>query len=94
MNIQIMHERFDRLEQLMLLAAKSVLTLSDVADLTGLSKSQIYKLICSKRIPHYRPDGRRIYFERAEIEAWLKQNHVPVFDEEQTAARAEEGGMR
>ena len=70
-----------------LLAAKNVLTLEDVSLLTGLSKSHLYKLTCNHQIPHYNPNGKQLYFDRAEIEAWMKQGKVSTVDEsEQMAA--------
>ena len=70
-----------------LLAAKNVLTLEDVSLLTGLSKSHLFKLTCNHQIPHYKPNGKQLYFDRAEIEAWMKQGKVSTVDEsEQMAA--------
>jgi len=80
--------RLEAIEQYSLLAAKTVLTLNDVALLTGLSKSHLYKMTCQKQIPYYRPNGKQIYFDRGEVEAWMKQNRVSAIQEaEQTAAR-------
>jgi len=80
--------RLEAIEQYSLLAAKTVLTLNDVALLTGLSKSHLYKMTCQKQIPYYRPNGKQIYFDRGEVEAWMKQNRVSTTQEaEQTAAR-------
>lgn len=59
-----------------ILAAKNVLDLGDVSALTGLSKSYLYKLTCAKDIPHYKPHGKQVYFDRKEIEDWMKQNRV------------------
>ena len=59
-----------------ILAAKNVLDLEDVSALTGLSKSYLYKLTCNKDIPHYKPHGKQVYFDRKEIEDWMKQNRV------------------
>lgn len=78
----------DRLEQLTALAAKSVLTLDDVAVLTGLSKSHLYKLTCTQRIPHYKPNARLLYFDRKEVEAWMKRGKVNSVDEAESAAAA------
>lgn len=64
-----------------LLAAKSVLTLEDVALLTGLSKSHLYKLTSNKEIPHYRPNGKFIYFSKDEIEKWMMRGRVASNDE-------------
>lgn len=58
------------------LFAKQVLTLDDAVLFTGLKKSYLYKLTCRKEIPHYKPKGEFIYFDRAELEAWMKQNRV------------------
>ena len=69
-----------------LLAAKNVLTLEDVSLLTGLSKSHLYKLTCNHQIPHYKPNGKQLYFDRAEIEAWMKQGKVSTVDESEQMA--------
>lgn len=72
---------------LFFIGSKNVLTLEDVSLLTGLSKSHLYKLTCNHQIPHYKPNGKQLYFDRAEIEAWMKQGKVSTIDEsEQMAA--------
>lgn len=82
-----MEEKINQILTYSLLAAKNVLTLEDVALLTGLSKSYLYKLTCAKQIPYYRPNGKQIYFDRGEVEAWMKQNRVNTRKEaEQQAA--------
>lgn len=82
-----MEEKINQILVYSLLAAKNVLTLDDVALLTGLSKSHLYKLTCTKQIPYYRPNGKQIYFDRAEVEEWMKQNRVATQREiEQNAA--------
>lgn len=71
-----------------LLAAKNVLTLDDVVLLTGISKNHLYNLTCRKEIPYYRPRGKQIYFDRAEVEAWMKQNRVNTRHEAESNAAA------
>lgn len=68
--------KLNAIERYSLLGAKNVLNLDDVAMLTGLSKSHLYKLTCTKQIPHYKPNCKAMYFDRAELEAWMKQNRV------------------
>lgn len=71
-----------------LLAAKNTLDVDDVVALTGLSKGFVYKLTCRKEIPHYKPNGKLLYFDRQEIESWMKQNRVNTIEEaEQTASK-------
>ena len=79
-------EQLNRIERNSLLASKNVLNLEDVALLTGLSKSHIYKLTYRHEIPFYRPNGKQIYFDRRELEAWMKRNRVATVDEIDQAA--------
>ena len=65
-----------KIERYTLLAAKNVLTADDVVLLTGLKKSYLYKLTMARQIPYYKPNGKNIFFDRAEIEQWQKQNRV------------------
>ena len=69
-------EQLSRIEKYSLLSAKNVLSLDDVSVLTGLSKSHLYKLTCTHQIPFYKPNGKQIYFDRGEVESWMKQNRV------------------
>ena len=87
---QIKIDMEDKLNQILvysLLAAKNVLTLDDVALLTGLSKSHLYKLTCTHQIPYYKR-AKMLYFDRAEVESWMKQNRVATQQEAEQAAIA------
>ncbi len=55
---------------------KEVLTLEEASEFLGVSKSQLYKLTRTAAIPHYKPNGKYIYFDRAELVEWVKQNPV------------------
>lgn len=89
-NIKNMEEtillKLEAIERNTLLAAKTVLTSQDVAFLTGLSLSTIYSMTCKQQIPHYKPTGRHIYFDRKEIEEWMKQNRIGTIQEAERAA--------
>ena len=78
--------QLDRIERNTLLAAKKVLTFEDVALITGLSRSYLYKLTSANQIPHYKPSGKQLYFDREEIESWLKQNRVATVEETERKA--------
>lgn len=66
-------ERFEKLENHILTTQKTVLNINEVCTLTGLSKSTIYKLTMTGKIPHYK-QAKHLYFDRIEIESWLKSN--------------------
>ena len=70
-----------------LICQKEILTLGEVAQYTGLAKSQLYKLTSKKKIPHYKPTGKICYFKRSEVDAWLTSN--PVATESELNDRAQ-----
>lgn len=73
-------ERLERIEKSVLLS-KNVLTFDEAVMFTGLAKSYLYKLTASGKIPHYKPSGKLIYFDRAELEKWMLRNPVKTADE-------------
>lgn len=92
---EIVLKQLAEIRNFSLLAAKNVLDIDDVVLLTGLSKGYIYKLTCKKEIPYYKPNGKLIYFDRQEVEGWMKQNRVnSVVETEQQASKylLEKGG--
>ena len=77
-------ERLEALEHNALLtgiAHKNVLTTQEAAMYLGWSMSYLYKKTMNKDIPHYCPMGKTLYFDRLELEAWLKRNRVASNDE-------------
>lgn len=87
-NNKNMEEKINKILVYSLLAAKNVLTLDDAALLTGLSKSHLYRLTCTHQIPYYKPNGKQIYFDRGELETWMKQNRVATVKEVEQQAVA------
>ena len=65
--------RVEELENLVFLS-KNVLSFEEASKFLNLSKSYLYKLTSGNLIPHYKPQGKMLYFEKAELEAWLRQN--------------------
>ena len=53
-----------------------VLSFDEASKFLNLSKSYLYKLTSGNLIPHYKPQGKMLYFEKAELEAWLRQNPI------------------
>lgn len=76
-------ERLDRLERLMI-ANKEVLTFDETCDYTGISRSYLYKLTAAGQIPHSKPNGKLIFFEREKIVRWLLQNQQKPLPESKT----------
>ena len=73
--IQQMEEAFKCLEK-WLFAGKDVLTLDEASVFLDASKSQLYKLTRTFAIPHYKPNGKTIYFSKEELVEWIKKHPV------------------
>ena len=76
---------------------KEVLTSDEAARYLGISKSYLYKLTMRQQIPHYKPMGKMVYFNRLELESWLQSNRVATADEISQRAQAycaRKGGRR
>ena len=86
-------ERFESLEKHLLCTQKAVLNIDELCTLTGLSKSTIYKLTMNGKIPFYK-QAKHLYFDRVEVEAWLKINRGFNVDEIETrSALSIKGGV-
>ena len=73
MDTIIILERLDRLEKL-LIGRKEVLTFDEASDYTGISRSYLYKLTASRKIPHSKPNGKMVFFDKKKLVDWLLQN--------------------
>jgi excisionase family DNA binding protein len=67
-------ERLARIESLVLIGAKEVLTIDECAMFTGYSRNYIYRLTSQRAIPCYKPGGGKICFRKSEIERWMLSN--------------------
>ena len=69
------------------LLKKEVLNFNEGARYLELSQSHLYKLTSSGSIPHYKPNGKKIYFNRQELDQWRLRNRCNSQEElEQQAA--------
>ena len=67
--------RIDSLENI-LNQGKDVLTLEEAAKFMGIARSSLYKLTHEQLIPFFKPNGKMVFFEKADLVAWMKQNRV------------------
>jgi len=65
---------------------KETLNLKEAAKYLNVSCSHLYKLTYSKQIPHYKPRGKQVFFERKELDRWLLQNRQTTKAEMEQAA--------
>jgi len=89
MDVKII-ERLESIEKLLLeqqTLQKQVLNFNETCRYLELSQSHLYKLTSTGAIPHYKPNGKKIYFQRLELDQWLLRNRMDSQEEiEQQAA--------
>lgn len=64
------------LEELKLTSSfsKNTLTLKEACAYTSISQSYMYKLTASYKIPYHNPFGKKLYFNKNELDRWLTSN--------------------
>ncbi len=67
---------------------KDIISFNEALELTGYSRGYLYRLISRRSIPHYKPNGGRVYFDRDELVAWLKRNRVATAEELEAQAQS------
>lgn len=53
---------------------KEVLNFNEAAVYLEVSHSHLYKLTSTNTIPAYKPNGKKLYFNREELNKWLLTN--------------------
>ena len=80
---------FDKLtaiESLLVATQPKPLTLKEAAEFLDFSRSYLYRLTSQGRVPCYKPEGKRVYFDRAELVDWLKRNRNRTQEETEEKA--------
>jgi len=89
-NENLILERLSQIEQKIdeqALLKKEVLNFNDACKYLDISAYHLYKLTSQKLVPHFCPQGKKLYFNRAELDEWLQRNRQSSTDEiEQEAA--------
>ena len=69
----VIKERLKTIEDA-LYTTKDILNMKEVCKYLDISQSLLYKLTCSGEIPHFKPRGKMIFFEKKELIEWIKRN--------------------
>lgn len=56
------------------LLQKNVLNFNETTRYLNVSPSHLYKLTSSRAIPHFCPQGKKLYFKCLELDDWLQRN--------------------
>src|SRR5687767_6133652 len=92
MNIYLRRSCMDHLEGVRKLfrqmtVVKKALTLAEAVEYTGLSRSHLYRLTSLRKIPHSKPMGKLIYFDKEQLDAWLLSNPIRTAEDIEISAQ-------
>lgn len=68
--------RLESIEALLQDYKTKPLGLEEAATYLNVSKSYLYKLTSTNRIPFYKPSGKLVFFDKRELDQWILQNRV------------------
>lgn len=72
---EVINERLKSIEET-LYTTKDILNMKEVCQYLDISQSLLYKLTCSCEIPHFKPRGKMIFFEKKELIEWIKKSNL------------------
>jgi len=84
MSQNILIQKLERIESLIKqqgVLKKEVLNFNETCLYLALSHSYLYKLTSNREIPHSKPKGKKLFFQRAELDQWLLQNRIASKEE-------------
>lgn len=73
-------ERLDKIEKF-LLSQKKILTLNEAAEYLSIERSYMYKLTSARKIPHSKPNGKTIYFDKEKLNEWALSRPIKTKEE-------------
>ena len=84
MSDNVIIEKLDNIEKMLSeqnLLKKEVLNFSEACQYLDISESHLYKLTSRKQVPHFCPQGKKLYFNRLELDRWLQTNRKNTIEE-------------
>ena len=82
MKLSDIQAQLNEIKQLLTKQTEKPLNMSEASKHLGMTKSYLYKLTASHKIPHGQPMGKKIYFKKSDLDDW-------IFKEKQTEMEPE-----
>lgn len=79
-------QKLTRIEHLLEGQSPKPLTFEEARAYLGVSKGFLYSLTSRSLIPHFKPNGKRLYFLKTDLDAYLLRNRVKPTEEPQREA--------
>jgi len=72
--------RLKEIESLLTAQQPAPMTLTEASGYLHVSKQTMYRMTSHSQIGHFKPSGKKIYFLKSELDAWLTRNRVREVD--------------
>ena len=80
-NINKIYELLSEIKQLINHQNLEPLDLKQAAEYLKLKPSYLYSLTHQKKIPHFKPGGKKIYFDKVELNKWITASKIKSVEE-------------
>lgn len=74
---EAIRNQFDELK----VYSKTLLSVKDLSKYLDISEGYIHKMTHNREIPFYKPNGKKLYFKRDEIDQWVINSKVLTQEE-------------
>lgn len=68
-------DKLDNIESLILDGSDYPYTFLEACKYLNLKPSYLYKLTSLKKIPCYKPSGKKLFFYRRELDEWIREKY-------------------
>ena len=66
---------------------RTLLTTEEAANYMGIKKSYLHKLMMKKEIPFFKPNGKLCYFDRQDLDKWMR--HIRIASNQEIDSQAQ-----
>jgi len=68
--------QLNRIEQILTEQADKPMSFVEACNYLNISKSYLYKLTCKNVVPYYKPNGKKIFFSKIELDKWIFKSRI------------------
>lgn len=75
-NVSKIYNSLEELKSLIVTKNAEFIDLNEASNYLRLKKTYLYNLVYRKEIPFYKPNGKKIYFNKLELNTWIASSKV------------------
>ncbi len=76
LNISKIHKELTEIKSLLNVTSAEFIGIEEASKHLGLSKTYLYSLVHKGKLTFYKPNGKKIYFNKLELNEWIAKSRV------------------